>query len=306
MIEKIEHIKLSLNVKAYKTVFLDIETSGLSKQQDFIVIIGLLSDETYTSLILEKNKDEKEMLARLLKLLESSDTICTYSNFDLTFINNKLEQHGFDKLVYQHLDLKKLRIIKKLYKKSNRSELELLVNFEREMTITGQPLAKIIKNYIKTNSSDMLEVILSHNKEDLFSCFHLYKLYLLRSIIPISYCKIENNIIVSYEPIDINDFQINNVKFIFKDILEVTIPIVYLTKKRFLTPYTDYFYIQSQNQIVHKSIAKLLPPSARQKLKKETCFIEETDFFLDIGNQPKFCDELTLSDFHNLILELIL
>ncbi len=305
MLEKVEYIKLLPNVNTSKTVFLDIETSGLSKQSDLIVIVGLLSDNMYTSLILENIEDEKKILIRLLELLQPFETICTYSNFDLNFIIAKLTQYNLDIPNYKHLDLKKLSILKKIYNKPTRIQLEDLVKFERKMTISGRALAKIIKNYIKTNSSDMLEVILSHNKEDLFSCLYLYKLSSLKNLTPISFQKVENNLIVFYNAIDINNFKINNISFIIEETLTVYIPIIYVTKKRFLTPHTDYFYIKSQNQIVHKSIAQMLPTSARQKLKKETCFIEETDFFLDIANQPKFSDKLTLSEFHKLILELI-
>ena len=91
--------------------FLDIETSSLEADAGVIVGVGLMN-ETGKSEYLEAKRtaDEKSLLAKLLKRLESIDIIVTWSGrgFDIPYLTTRLLKHSMDPrpvLIKLHLDL---------------------------------------------------------------------------------------------------------------------------------------------------------------------------------------------------------
>ena len=91
--------------------FLDLETSSLEADAGIIVGVGLMS-ETGKSEYLEvrRTADEKAILSKLLKRLESIDVIVTWSGrgFDIPYLTTRLLKHSTDPrpvLSKLHLDL---------------------------------------------------------------------------------------------------------------------------------------------------------------------------------------------------------
>lgn len=94
-----------------KIVFFDIETSSLEADAGIIVGAGL-STETGKTEYLEakKTSEEKTLLDKLLKRMETFDTIVTWSGrgFDIPYLTTRLLKHSIDPtpiLAKQHLDL---------------------------------------------------------------------------------------------------------------------------------------------------------------------------------------------------------
>lgn len=94
-----------------KIVILDIETSSLEADAGVIVGAGLMGEEGKSEYLeTKRTTDEKPMLAKLLKRLDSFDMIVTWSGrgFDLPFLTTRLLKHGMDPhpvLSKMHLDL---------------------------------------------------------------------------------------------------------------------------------------------------------------------------------------------------------
>jgi uncharacterized protein YprB with RNaseH-like and TPR domain len=92
-------------------VILDIETSSLEADAGFIVGAGVMSEAGQSEYFQARNtKDEKPLLSNLLKRLDSSEMIVTWSGrgFDIPFLTTRLLKHSMDPgpvLEKTHLDL---------------------------------------------------------------------------------------------------------------------------------------------------------------------------------------------------------
>jgi uncharacterized protein YprB with RNaseH-like and TPR domain len=96
---------------APRIVILDIETSSLEADAGIIVGAGLMSEEGKSEYFrVRKTAEEKPLLSKLLKRLESYDVIVTWSGrgFDIPFLTTRLMKHQMDPrpiLGKIHLDL---------------------------------------------------------------------------------------------------------------------------------------------------------------------------------------------------------
>jgi uncharacterized protein YprB with RNaseH-like and TPR domain len=94
-----------------RIVFLDLETSSLEADGGVIIGAGVMS-ETGESEYFEARKtgDEKRLLSKLVKRLDSSEVVVTWSGrgFDIPFLTTRLLKHSMDPrpiLQKMHLDL---------------------------------------------------------------------------------------------------------------------------------------------------------------------------------------------------------
>jgi uncharacterized protein YprB with RNaseH-like and TPR domain len=96
---------------AFRIVILDLETSSLEADAGIIVGAGLMSEEGKSEYLqARKTSEEKPLLTKLLKRLESFDVIVTWSGrgFDIPFLTSRLLKHRMDPrpvLRRMHLDL---------------------------------------------------------------------------------------------------------------------------------------------------------------------------------------------------------
>ena len=92
-------------------VILDIETSSLEADAGIIVGAGVMNETGQSEYFQAPNtKDEKPLLSKLLKRLEPSNMIITWSGrgFDIPFLTTRLLKHSMDPsllLEKTHLDL---------------------------------------------------------------------------------------------------------------------------------------------------------------------------------------------------------
>ncbi|HEV2120753.1 MAG TPA: ribonuclease H-like domain-containing protein [Candidatus Bathyarchaeia archaeon] len=96
---------------AAKIVILDIETTSLEADAGVLVGAGLMSD-TGRGEYLEarRTRDEKLLLTKLSKRLESYDVMVTWNgrSFDIPFLTTRLMRHGLDPRPFlrkPHIDL---------------------------------------------------------------------------------------------------------------------------------------------------------------------------------------------------------
>lgn len=94
-----------------KMMFLDIETSSLEADAGIVVGAGLMTEDGRSEYFQARTtKDEKPLLAKLLKHLDPSETVITWSGrgFDIPFLTTRLLKHSMDPrqiLGKAHLDL---------------------------------------------------------------------------------------------------------------------------------------------------------------------------------------------------------
>jgi uncharacterized protein YprB with RNaseH-like and TPR domain len=96
---------------AAKIVILDIETTSLEADAGVLVAAGLMSDAGRAEYMeARRTSEEKLLLSKLSKRLESYDVIVTWNgrSFDIPFLTTRLMKHGLDPrslLRRPHIDL---------------------------------------------------------------------------------------------------------------------------------------------------------------------------------------------------------
>src|SRR6266568_4139026 len=82
-----------------RTVILDIETTSLEADAGTLVSAGLMSDKGRGEYLdAKRTSDEKSLLLKLLKRLESYDVMVTWNgrSFDVPFLTTRLMKHSVD------------------------------------------------------------------------------------------------------------------------------------------------------------------------------------------------------------------
>ena len=75
-----------------------------------------------------------------------------------------------------------------------------------------------------------------------------------------------------------------------------------LTLKQYLTPYKDYFYIPSQDQLIHRSLANFIPSSEKRKVTREECALIKTDYYISLFTTHKLTTVVWYDDLHTAYL----
>lgn len=147
-----------------RRAYLDIETTGLSRNYYDITVIGIAFENRKKCKVIQLIGDDISDL-RLLELLSEIDEIYTYngSRFDLPFIREKLrvdltEQFSHRDLMYDcwKQDLKGgLKVVE--------AKLEIGRNSKG---VDGFMAVRLWWDYINDNDEEALKTLLEYNRED--------------------------------------------------------------------------------------------------------------------------------------------
>ncbi|CDZ74895.1 hypothetical protein ING2D1G_0736 [Peptoniphilus sp. ING2-D1G] len=151
---------------------LDIETTGLSRNNDIIILIGTIYIQKHTTirLLFAENLNEE---IKLLKELNLNDQkIITYNgnSFDLPFVQSKKLFYKLTPDKFTSFDLyeyiKKYKYLLEL-DRIRQIDIEKYLNISRKDFISGKELILLYKEYLINNDNDILKQITAHNKDDL-------------------------------------------------------------------------------------------------------------------------------------------
>lgn len=173
----------SLNINNYlnkNSCFVDIETTGLSRKNNMIYLIGLLYfDFNRDTWILEQyfaNSIDKEglLLEEFISNISKFDNIITYNgnSFDLPFIDNRLSNHNINYSIDKTKSFDLYQIIKQNKNFLNLENLKLKtieesLGFIREDKYSGYDCIGFYYDYIKSKDPILKKDILKHNYDDL-------------------------------------------------------------------------------------------------------------------------------------------
>lgn len=190
-----------------ESLFIDIETTGLSKIYSDIISITLLvyKDDKFRiyQIFCQNKSDQPQTLKYLKDLMKSKKYIITYNgnSFDIPFLAEKSKQFGtgldFESLTKIDLYL----LMKKLKYKINIVDLKLKTVeeyfcIERNDTIGGMDVVTLYEAYKLEPRKEFSDLILLHNYEDvnnlplvMNNIFALYDdvIYLRNLIVTINY-----------------------------------------------------------------------------------------------------------------------
>lgn len=163
---------LERKIKRARENYLKIETSGLSREIDSIIVVSLVekNSEVLKTFYLENLKDEKNLLEEVLPILQGKEFV-TYSGktFDLPFIREKVKFYFNKDLDLKVIDLqevtKKYNFIFNLDSHSNKNLLEKFIGLENlrdQKEYQGIKIKTLYKNYLEGDKS-AIEKILDYN-----------------------------------------------------------------------------------------------------------------------------------------------
>lgn len=143
-----------------RTVYLDIETTGLDFSDNEITVVGLFDGKEVKTFINGKNLDE------MIDELKKYSAVVTFNGilFDLPFISTKYPEAGLDQI---QLDLR--FILQRIGLRGGLKNIEHKLNITRtsETTgLTGYDAVRLWKKYEKGND-DALELLIKYNTEDI-------------------------------------------------------------------------------------------------------------------------------------------
>ncbi|MBE6023671.1 MAG: hypothetical protein E7231_10640 [Cellulosilyticum sp.] len=301
-------------------LLLDIETTGLDHTKDQIISIGvsfLGANEkiTTTHYFLEHPDEEKNLLQRFLEFLSNYEAIFTYygKGFEFPFILARLNYHQLDASLFLKLKLIDMKNGLRAFAKK-RILLEALFQYKRQCQSTGYDIVKLYRTYTASSLSIYKTCILEHQKEELESLLIFFELYM-------SLTNAHQWALVSESPKeDILQLKLqlpSTFKYTFSGIaydmkfsyhkeecyLYLDIPIFKGTLQHSLEPLKDYYYIESQKQLIHKSLAQFIPATSRRKATKAECVISKESTYLKLATSYKITVPLWHDAIQNTYIE---
>jgi predicted nuclease with RNAse H fold len=141
-------------------VFLDIETTGLSRVYDYVTVIGVERDGIYHA---HKEGDD---IAKVKKILQGANALVTFNGtlFDVKFL-----QHHFKDLVFpeHHIDLRFL--MRRIGYTGGQKAIEVALGLKREDEIKGLTgyEAVVLWHEYRRGSTKALEQLLAYNHADI-------------------------------------------------------------------------------------------------------------------------------------------
>ena len=169
-----------LNEIYKESIFIDIETTGLSRTYSNIISITVLlfENDTYKiyQIFCQYKVDQPQALKYLKDLIKSKTYIITYNgnSFDIPFLSEKAEQNNinidFDSLI--KIDL--YNYMKRFKSNIHAVDLKLKTvekyfDIERNDTLSGKDVLTLYEAYQLEPRKEFSYLILKHNYEDVYN-----------------------------------------------------------------------------------------------------------------------------------------
>ncbi len=304
-------------------LMLDIETTGLSKENATIYLIGCgyFMDNAYNTIqwFADSIAEEPEILSAFVEYVSKNYTHLVHYNgnrFDIPFLNFKLKKynHTFSLDALTHIDIYELvKPLKKILALPSISQrnIESFLGYTSDDPFNGRELISFYYDYCKTKSEYTLSALLHHNSEDLLGMVRILPIinYSTLKDEDFQFTKVQINTYTDYNQNEKSELLIhfshtltlvtpintskNNIllKISPKHTALLRLPIIKDTLKLFYANYKDYYYLPSEDCCIHKSVAACVDKSNRINAKKETCYTKRSGLFIpNISNtiNPNF------------------
>lgn len=298
------------------SMFLDIETTGLSPKYHHCYLIGCCFSENGQILLrqffCENATEESNMLKNFCSFFLCFHQIITFNgrHFDLPFLEKRCALHNLNVSFtsVSHLDIyRECKSLKKTLGllSCRQKAIEEFLGISREDLLSGNDLISVYLSYEKDHSPEKLRLLKLHNFEDVLG---------MTALLPIlSYKSIPQNVQVNnmIPQIDVPDPQILvfgtigthlprplrlRSAFCYCILEDHTFRFsVQLSKgplKLFIRDYKNYDYLTEEKRIVPKSLSRYVDASRKVPATASTCFLEQDGFFLPITDQLDLSSEL--------------
>lgn len=301
------------------SIFIDIETTGLSSEHSFIYETGVAylnesNDFEIKQWLIASEDEEKNMLYEVIEFLRKFKKLVHFNGntFDIPFIQARCQLNGIscDFSEFEGLDIyRRVSSLKHFLKLDNcrQKSIEMFLGINREDEYTGKELIKVYKEYVQTGSDDLEKLLLLHNHDDVLGMLQIIPVISYADIFSkgVSIKKVQTNVYndvfgmtkkeliltiglpVSI-PVPIN-FNANGCYFSAKGsdgIIKV--PLLHEELKYFYSNYQDYYYLPEEDMAVHKSVSEFVDKDFREQAKASTCYTRKVSDYLPQWGSPEF------------------
>ena len=295
-----------------KALFIDIETTGLSKETTSLYLIGCgyYTDEGFKTKLLfaDRSDEEYELLCIFRDLAKGFSHMFHFNGlkFDIPYLMYKAEKYGIEGLFdgFTQVDVYKLAspLRQLLFPESMRQKaIETFLNINREDLYSGKDLIDVYKRYEQKPCDDDLHLLITHNREDVVGMHLIMQVlcYLDFRDAPLSYEGYRVNSYTDYDGEEKNELILSYttslafpVSFMSKTDsmylkassrtgkITIRLPIYETEMKLFYEDYRNYCYLPGEDMAILKSIAMTLPKDRYQKATKENCYRKVTGSFV--------------------------
>lgn len=329
--------------------FFDIETTGFSRNYNIVYLIGAVYFRNgishYLQWLAESDSDEAYILSAFNDFLIDFHTLIHFNGdaFDIPFITERAAHLNvaLDLSHLESLDLyKTARKCKSILSLSDYKQktIEHFLGIERKDMYSGGELIDIYRKFAAkpsdTAHNEYRKLLLLHNHDDIEGMLSLLPLVSYYAVIMNSYT-VDNAVIdkdtdsngnVSLRliaecslpvgvPVD-RHICLDNIHILIKNCtLTLVIPVISDTLKYFFKDYKNYYYLPSEDEAIHKSIAQYVDSNNRVKCSASNCYTKKAGIFLplydncdlnifkkDYSDPEKYCnaDDILLKSSDNI------
>lgn len=276
-----------------RSIFLDIETNGLSPRSHFVYLIGALdfSDNSFQlcQWFAQSPEEEPEILAAFQSFAEGYHILVHFNGnrFDLPFLEKRYQRHNmpsFLSAVASYDLCRELKDIQALTKLANRkfSTAEEFLGLTRENDCSGRECINLYQRYYATGDDAYLEPILYHNRMDLEHLPALFSLLNYRQIqdgnFTLQDLQLTDQGLAGQfqleEPVPrLISYQGTEAYLTAEErVLKVFLPLSQGRLKLYHSPCREYYYLPEEDSAVHKSVGIYVDKSRRKAATPQTCY----------------------------------
>ena len=308
-----------------KTLFIDIETTGLYAKSSSLYLIGCVyyhldeANSCWHSIqwFATNYEDEENILRSFADFAKSYHYLIHFNGnqFDIPYLERKFEQYHIDFNIrsFEGIDIyRRISPYKAFLKLPNckQKTIECFLSTDREDTYSGGELIEFYHDYVLTHDEEKERFLLLHNEDDLKGMLDIVAALNIPDLFhtPIKVVKVQANyyndihqqrypeIVMTLKlsctlPTEIS-YGANNCYFTgHNQEGKLRVPIYEEELKYFYSNYKDYYYLPNEDVAIHKSVASFVDKAYREQATASNCYTKKTSSYLpqwDVVFSPFF------------------
>lgn len=295
-------------------LFLDIETTGFLSSGSSLYLIGCVFFSEGNWIIrqwfAQSPEEESELIKSFFAFAEKYTYLIHYNgnSFDLPFLKQKSEKYGisYDFSQKEGLDIYRRISPYKIFLKLPDCKLktvELFLGIEREDRYNGGELIQVYKDYVASHDYNLYHTLLLHNSDDMKGMLEILPILAYYDLFN---CRIKARKVQANYYNDIHGIPRKELilQLVFPSCLPVPVsfmgrgchfkgeghegtlivPVYEEELKYFYANYKDYYYLPTEDQAVHKSIAAFVDKEYRRQAVVSNCYTRKFSLYLPQWN----------------------
>ncbi len=303
-----------------KILFIDIETTGFSRENNAIYLIGCGIPEGNRLRIVQffaDRGDEAELLDAFFRFLDPYRLLIHFNgkNFDLPFIRARAERYGIRAAFPEDLDIyqeaRKLRGLLAL-PGLKQKDIERFLGIRREDKMGGGELIGVYQDFLHDRDGEKRRLLLLHNADDVAGMPEILPILSYRDFLSGGFALDSTEVVETPPgqaarslraqwtgctdlPVPVHTAitldhkkrgsgrevsPILGTALLTGRKVRLTLPLYEGELRHFYPDYKDYYYFADRDCAIHRSIAKFMDSPDRRKATAKTCYTRASGIFL--------------------------